>query len=121
MAVAEILYDQGLVRFAGIGNVSAVTIQGEVARNMVSHNGIVGHQMRRVTEFQYPWLNSSMLIMHSDGMTTHWNLTDYPGLTTRDPGVIAAVLYRDFERGRDDVTVMVVKQSGRSSVASSVE
>ena len=51
MAVAEILYEQGLVRFAGIGNVSASIVQGQETRSMVSQNGIVGHQVRRVTEY----------------------------------------------------------------------
>ena len=61
MAVAEILYNQGLASVRESATCRQSPIQGEVARNMVSHNGIVGHQMRRVTEFQYPWLNWSML------------------------------------------------------------
>ena len=48
---------------------------------MVSQNGILGHQIRRVTEFQYPWSDSAMLIMCSDGINTHWDLSPYGGLT----------------------------------------
>jgi hypothetical protein len=33
-------------------------------------------------------------------------LDDYAGLVRRHPSVIAAVLYRDFSRNRDDVTVL---------------
>ena len=47
--------------------------------------------------------------MHSDGLGTHWDLGTYPGLTARHPGLIASVLYRDFARRRDDVTVIVAK------------
>ena len=36
------------------------------------------------------------MIMHSDGMQTDWDLNAYPGLTVRDSGLIAAVLYRDL-------------------------
>ena len=39
---------------------------------------------------------------------TRWNLADYPGLALRHPAVIAAVLLRDFDRGRDDATVVVL-------------
>ena len=46
--------------------------------------------------------------MHSDGLQTSWDLDRYPGIHRRDPALIAALLYRDFERGRDDVTVVVV-------------
>ena len=37
----------------------------------------------------------------------HWNLDAIPGLSGAHPGLIAGVLYRDFRRGRDDVTVVV--------------
>jgi hypothetical protein len=47
--------------------------------------------------------------MHSDGLATQWNLGAYAGLQTRHPSLIAAVLYRDFVRGRDDVTVVVAR------------
>jgi hypothetical protein len=48
--------------------------------------------------------------MHSDGLATQWNLDQYPGLADRHPSLIAGVLYRDFARGRDDVTVVVAKK-----------
>jgi hypothetical protein len=78
---------------------------------MVSQNGILGHQMRRVTEFHYPWSESALLVMCSDGITTHWDLSPYTGLAARDPSLIAATLYRDFSRRRDDTTVVVLKRS----------
>jgi hypothetical protein len=48
--------------------------------------------------------------MHSDGLATQWDLDQYPGLAARRPSLIAGVLYRDFARGRDDVTVVVAKK-----------
>jgi hypothetical protein len=50
-----------------------------------------------------------LLILHSDGLATRWDLSKYPGLTHRHPTLIAAALYRDFARGRDDVTVFVAR------------
>jgi hypothetical protein len=49
--------------------------------------------------------------MQSDGLQTHWRLDRYPGLTARDPAVIAGTLYRDYSRGRDDVTVLAVREA----------
>jgi anti-sigma regulatory factor (Ser/Thr protein kinase) len=109
LGVAEILHDQKLIKFVGIGNIMAAVHQDGTVRNMVSQNGILGHQIRRVTEFQYPWSESALLVMCSDGINTHWDLSLYAGLTTRDPSLIAATLYRDFTRGRDDTTVIVLK------------
>jgi hypothetical protein len=48
--------------------------------------------------------------VHTDGLGTHWDLTPYPGLRTRHPSVVAGILYRDFSRRRDDVTVVVAKE-----------
>jgi len=47
--------------------------------------------------------------MHSDGVRSGWELSRYPGLLLRDPLVIASTIIRDFERGRDDVSVVVAR------------
>jgi anti-sigma regulatory factor (Ser/Thr protein kinase) len=105
----------GVVRYAGIGNIAAVVLNGAERRHLVSHNGIVGHEYRKVSEFSQPWRPESVFVLHSDGIGTHWDLIRYPGLLARDPGLIAGVLYRDFTRGRDDATVVVVKERVRES------
>jgi hypothetical protein len=48
--------------------------------------------------------------MHSDGLMTRWKLDYLPGLAMKDPSLIAAVLFRDFARDLDDVTVVVARQ-----------
>jgi anti-sigma regulatory factor (Ser/Thr protein kinase) len=98
-----------LLRFVGVGNIAASVINGGATRNMVSHNGTVGAEARRVQEFTYPWSDDSLLVMHSDGLATQWQMSSYPGLTNKHPALIAAVLYRDFRRIRDDVTVLIAK------------
>ena len=52
--------------------------------------------------------------MNSDGLVTNWRLNPYPGLAQKDPALVAAVLYRDFSRGRDDVAILVVKEAGNA-------
>jgi anti-sigma regulatory factor (Ser/Thr protein kinase) len=51
LSVARIDYAGNDVRFAGIGNVSGVVIDGATRRALISHNGIVGANMRKVQEF----------------------------------------------------------------------
>lgn len=108
-AIAQIDRTQKTICFAGIGNISGVVFTDNQTRSMVSYNGTVGHRMQKVAEFVYPWSPESLLIMHSDGLATQWDLNRYPGLATRHPALIAAVLYRDFKRTRDDITVIVAK------------
>ncbi|AJK45939.1 ATP-binding SpoIIE family protein phosphatase [Burkholderia plantarii] len=76
---------------------------------LASRNGIVGHAMRDAQEIAARWQDGTMLILHSDGIGTRWDLAAYPGLRLQPAAVIAAVLYRDFSRRRDDATVVVVK------------
>jgi anti-sigma regulatory factor (Ser/Thr protein kinase) len=109
VAAAEIDSAARVVRFAGIGNISAVIIppSGPWVR-MVSHNGTVGHEIRRVVEFAYPWNEGCLLLMHSDGLGSNWGFDAYPGLASRHPSIVAGVLYRDYTRGRDDVSVVAL-------------
>jgi hypothetical protein len=65
--------------------------------------------MRRVQEFEFDFPPDALLILHSDGLATHWTSADYPGLVAKHAGLIAGVLYRDHDRGSDDVTVVVLK------------
>ncbi len=115
LAIAKIQFEQRLLSFAGVGNISASIVAMGSSRSIASHNGTVGHQMSRLQEFTYPWNSDSILVMHSDGLGTHWNLEDYPGIWNKQPSVIAAILHRDFYRGRDDVTVLVAKAGQRQS------
>jgi hypothetical protein len=39
------------------------------------------------------------------------SLDDYHGLITRHPAVVAGVLHRDFQRGRDDATIVVMRMA----------
>lgn len=98
----------GHVRHCGIGNVSGVIIRGDTARHLVSHNGIVGREMRRVRELTSEWPAEALLVLHTDGLRSRWQPDAWPGLWVRHPAVIAGVLFRDLRRLRDDATVVVV-------------
>ncbi len=108
-AVAAIDPRRHEIRYAGIGNISATIVAGDGTRSLVSHNGTVGHQVRKVQEFVYPWQDGSLLILHSDGLATRWKLDQYPGLFRQDPAIIGAMLYRDHARRRDDVSIVVCR------------
>jgi anti-sigma regulatory factor (Ser/Thr protein kinase) len=109
LAVARIDEGEALIRFVGIGNIAGTIVTGTDARQMVSHNGTAGHIAPRVREFTYPFAGAPCIIMHSDGLSNRWRIADYPGLAACHPSLIAAVLFRDFRRGRDDATIAVMR------------
>jgi anti-sigma regulatory factor (Ser/Thr protein kinase) len=111
LATARIDFDAGELRFAGVGNIGGCVIDGS-RRALVSHNGIVGHNMRKVQEFALPFPKGALCVMHSDGIQTQWDLGKYPGLAGRSPALVAAILMRDFIRRRDDAMVLVVRRHG---------
>jgi hypothetical protein len=117
VAVTKLVASGERGTFAGVGNIVArvETGGGNRGRNLVSYNGTVGHTVRKVQEMAFPWPVGALLIMHSDGLGTHWDLAAYPGLMGRHPALIAAVLYRDYDRGRDDVSVVVIRNCGTGS------
>ncbi|HVY80288.1 MAG TPA: ATP-binding protein [Steroidobacteraceae bacterium] len=112
VAVAKLIAPAGRGSYASVGNIVCRVEHAPGSRQLVSYNGIVGHTMRKTQELAFPWPERALLILHSDGLGTQWDLAAYPGLAARHPALIAAVLYRDYDRGRDDVTVVVLRNRG---------
>jgi anti-sigma regulatory factor (Ser/Thr protein kinase) len=110
LAVAEIVSSQRTLRFAGIGNISGTIVSGDNMKSLASYNGTVGVAVRKVHELSYPWPDDACLVMHSDGITTRARVDAYPGLAGRHPALVAGVIFRDFYRGRDDATVLALRE-----------
>jgi anti-sigma regulatory factor (Ser/Thr protein kinase) len=109
--VAEILPGSKKLNYAGVGNTSASVISKQTSRSLVSHSGTLGLATAKIQEFQLDWPADAILVMHSDGLQTRWDLASYSGLLARHPAVIGAALLRDFRRQRDDASVVVAKAS----------
>jgi anti-sigma regulatory factor (Ser/Thr protein kinase) len=111
LAIARLDLANGQLRYAGVGNICGVVVDRKTGEtmSMVSHNGTVGYAIRKIQSYDYSWTDNSLLLMHSDGLGTHWNLDRYPGIWQRHPSLVAGLLYRDHKRGRDDVTVLVAR------------
>lgn len=107
VAIAQMDHHSRRVLYAGVGNIAGVLLGGARSQPMLSHNGTAGLEARRMQEFEYTAPENAILVMHSDGLHSSWSIESYPGLSRRHPSIIAAVLYRDASRGRDDVCVVV--------------
>jgi anti-sigma regulatory factor (Ser/Thr protein kinase) len=111
VAVAQLDTVSESVRYAGIGNIAAQIVLAGDARSLVSMNGTAGHVARTIREFSYDFPRGALLAAHSDGVSARWALDGYPGIALRDPALIAAVLHRDYGRGRDDATIVVARNA----------
>jgi anti-sigma regulatory factor (Ser/Thr protein kinase) len=108
-AVAEIRPKDNRLVYAGVGNISGVVLAGADSQSLVSHNGTLGITAPRIQEFRSNWSPDAVLVLHSDGIQSKWDLSPYRGLLARHPAVISGALLRDFRRQRDDASVLVVK------------
>lgn len=110
VAIAELDDPEGVVRFCGVGNISAWLVGPARMHGLVSHHGTLGHEAVRFQEFRYEWGDAEALVLASDGLLSHWDPAAYPGLARRHPALMAAVLMRDLRRGRDDATAAVLRR-----------
>jgi anti-sigma regulatory factor (Ser/Thr protein kinase) len=109
VAVARIDRAKGMIRFVGVGNIAGALLSEGKLQRMVSHNGVLGHIAPRIREFTYPFKGGVTVLLHSDGLSSKWDLGSYPGLGASHPSLIAGVLFRDHRRERDDASVVVMR------------
>ncbi len=119
LAMAKIDLAQGRMDYIGIGNIAGVILTPLKRQSLISMPGIIGHAMRKLNSFSYVFPPHASLIMHSDGLISHWDTHLYPGLMHKPACLIASVLYRDYKRGRDDVTVIAIKNKTSIAVENS--
>lgn len=98
------------ITYCGAGNIAGRVVSGLEDRSLISQHGTAGVQIRRSVDTRMPWPPHALLVLHSDGLATRWNLDAAPGLLQHHPTLVAAWLVRDHTRGRDDVTVVVIKR-----------
>jgi anti-sigma regulatory factor (Ser/Thr protein kinase) len=108
-AVAMLRLDSETAEYAGIGNIAGAIVRQDGISRMVSMAGTAGVTQTKIRGFSYPAGPGSLAVLTSDGISTSWQIAAYPGLSRAHPTLVAAVLFRDFSRRRDDATVVVIR------------
>lgn len=110
VAAAQLDAGSSKIRSAGAGNVIMRIASGTSDKTLLSQHGTLGVQMRRPEEFTTDWPRHAVLAVHSDGVMARWPSQALAGLLGHDPSLAAALLVRDFCRGKDDATAMVIRR-----------
>lgn len=111
VTLLEIDWEAGRIASVGVGNVAAAMINGGEMKRIATDNGIVGHVISRPRELIHQCQPGTVVVVHSDGLTSSWHADRYPGLMQHHAALIAGVLYRDCQRGRDDSLVVVIRRT----------
>jgi hypothetical protein len=107
-----VVYDfaKKIWKVAGVGNISTGMMNYQSVRNLMSYNGIIGHNIpNTMTSQEFSSDEFQQIALCSDGLKTRWDSTKYPGINKYDPSFLAAALYRDYGRKTDDMSVVVCK------------
>jgi len=95
--------------WASVGNVEVRALSGGKKIPFLLKRGILGVDDARAHVQSLEWDPSWTLVLHTDGLRTHWQWSDFPGLETQHPRVIATKLMKELASGNDDATVLVVR------------
>ncbi len=94
------------LHYVGIGNITVKVLAGEKI-GLLSYNGIVGQNVRKIKEFVSPYKPSYVIIMHSDGIRSRF---DQDNLQLDLPAQeLASHIESEYGRSNDDATIMVIK------------
>ena len=99
------------VTFASIGNIEAHLFGAPQPMRFMVRRGVLGLHAPAPVVTEHPWGASSMLVLHSDGVTTRWQWEALRHLAGAPATAIARQLLRALATGNDDATVVVVKSA----------
>lgn len=96
-----------ILYYCGIGNID-IRIVSEPHIYTTFQGGIVGTGLRgtHICQREYRYDNIGLVILHSDGISNRFKLSDYP-LVYREPQKVADQIIKDFRRINDDATIMI--------------
>lgn len=95
---------------AGVGNIALKFINGIGYKNLMSYNGIIGHNIPNSINNQEVLMSDyNLFAACSDGIKSRWESAKYPAINKCDSTILAAAIYKDFARMTDDMSVVIGK------------
>ncbi len=97
--------------FASVGNVEARVFGAPEPLGLLVRRGVIGLNAPRPVVTEHPWHPKNVMVLHSDGLRTHWRWTDFPDLAAQPAEAIAQELLQTLAKDQDDATVIVVRDA----------
>jgi anti-sigma regulatory factor (Ser/Thr protein kinase) len=111
MALARFDLTRQTLTVASVGNIEVRLVGSSEKFNLVVRRGIVGLNAPNPVPAEHPWTSSSLLIMHSDGIRSHWNWSEFSDVLQAAPNMIARRLLSELGKLDDDATVVVARSA----------
>lgn len=99
--------------FANIGNIEARMLNSDQPYKFMIRRGIVGKNAPNPLITKHPWSNGNIMVLHTDGLSTHWKWDDFSYYRDQSATVIAHQLLKRLAKDNDDATVVVIKDKSK--------
>jgi len=110
MALAKFDWLENTLTFANIGNVN-VNVSGPEWTGLIVRRGVVGGNNPGPSIVTREWEPGYTMVMHSDGISTRWDMDDIRDRGNEPAGAIANRLLKQYSKSDDDATALVVTES----------
>jgi len=111
MALARFDWGQGRLAFASVGNIESRVFPCSELFPFSIRRGVIGLNAPNAVVTEHPWLPGHVLVLHSDGLRTHWGWKDFPGVAEQPAQSLAQEFLRLLAKEEDDATVIVVRSA----------
>jgi anti-sigma regulatory factor (Ser/Thr protein kinase)/serine/threonine protein phosphatase PrpC len=109
MALARL--EDSRISFVSVGNIEARVLGADEKVQLNVLRGIIGINEPSIRVQEHTWKENWLLVLHSDGLSTHWQWEDFPGLKYESAQKIARNLLHALAKPKDDATVLVARRA----------
>ena len=106
--VGKLDFERLQLRYVGVGNI-VLRKFGVVMKREVTQEGVLGYHVRTLREKMLQLSRGDVVVMHTDGITSQFDINDYPQILRDDAKTIANKLLEKFSKNNDDATCLVVR------------
>jgi len=100
--------ETGILQYAGVGNIALRTV-GRQAASLVIADGVLGYGAVHAAAHEMKLYPGTTLIMHSDGVSTHFDILECPEILHKNAEEIAEAILNRFGVKDDDASCIVMK------------
>ncbi len=107
--MAHVAYGTGILRFAGVGNITIRVLGNAVPSRLPTHAGILGGRMGEPRVHEMRLDRGALVLMFSDGVRDRFKEDSYPQMRLDPARMVAGKVIARFGRAHDDATCIALK------------
>ncbi|MBE3036869.1 MAG: SpoIIE family protein phosphatase [Candidatus Atribacteria bacterium] len=121
IGIALIDLKSSILRYTGVGNIK-VMVKSQTVFRPISINGILGYNLHKVKETEFPFNPGDLVLLHSDGISKRFDLNLYPPeFFGQHPQAIVERIMAEFGSKRDDLCIVAAREDKRETYGSGKE